>query len=136
DGLSEPEVLIAEAVAAGIEVLAVTDHDTLAGLARAGAAAREAGLGFVPGIEVTAVHDGRDVHMLGYYVDRPDASFTAFLEAQRRDRLRRVEAMGARLAELGAAIDVEAVLAGGSSPGRAIGRPALARALVAGGHVA
>ncbi len=69
DGTCSPERLIARAYAAGVELLGVTDHDTVAGVAVAANAGATHGVGFVPGIEITAVDDGRDVHVLGYSLD-------------------------------------------------------------------
>jgi predicted metal-dependent phosphoesterase TrpH len=137
DGRSAPDALVREAAAAGLRTIAVTDHDTLAGLDLAEAAARRARIGFVRGIEITAVHDGRDVHVLGYYVDAPDQAFLSFLAEQRRDRRRRVTEMLARLEALGAPLDAATVFdESDSAHERAIGRPALARALVQAGHAA
>ena len=79
DGRSTPADLVAEAASAGCHTIAVTDHDTVAGLDRAAAAAAELGLAFVPGIEVTAVTDTRDIHILGYYIDASDPALAAFL---------------------------------------------------------
>jgi predicted metal-dependent phosphoesterase TrpH len=135
DGLCEPAVLVDLAWRAGIRTLSVTDHDTVAALAETEDFAAASGITFVPGIEITAVHDGRDVHVLGYFIDRDDAALGDFLERQRADRARRVAAMADRLAELGKPVDRDALLAprpGGTS----LGRPLLARELVRAGHVA
>lgn len=134
DGRSTPEALVREAAAAGCRTIAVTDHDTVASVPAVGAAARAAGLGFVPGIEMTAVDRGRDIHILGYFVDASDAAFGAFLVEQRALRRTRVTAMAERLASIGAPIDVDDVVAAAAQSGRAIGRPAVAAALVAAGH--
>ena len=135
DGLLSPGDLVARAAAAGITVLAVTDHDTIAGLAAAREAAIARGIELVPGIEITAVEGTRDVHVLGYFFDPSSASLAAFLERQRADRVRRFRAMAERLNALGAAVDAEMLLTmQASTPGRSIGRPQLADALVAAGH--
>jgi predicted metal-dependent phosphoesterase TrpH len=135
DGLSSPEALVREAAAAGIRTLAVTDHDTTAAIPAVRAAARDAGLDVVAGIEVTAVAGGRDVHVLGYFVDPASAELAAFLVKQRADRRRRLEEMIGRLDRLGVPIDAGPLLAAaGRDPGRAMGRPMLAAALVAAGH--
>lgn len=135
DGRSSPESLVREALEAGISTLAVTDHDTTAALDSTAAAAEAAGLAFVRGIEITAVHQGRDVHILGYFLDAADAALEGFLTRQREDRRRRVREMGTRLARLGAPIDIDGLLARATSaPERAIGRPMVASALVDAGH--
>jgi predicted metal-dependent phosphoesterase TrpH len=135
DGTLTPAALVARAAASGITVLGVTDHDTTAGLAEARAAAARHGLRLVDGVEITAVENGRDVHMLGYFMDPTDAALVSFLDGQRADRVRRVTEMARKLEALGCPIDYEALLASaGTDAGRSIGRPQLAQALVAAGH--
>lgn len=134
DGESTPADLVRAAATAGIVTLAVTDHDTLAGLPAVGDAARLAGIEAIAGVEVTAVHDGRDVHVLGYFVDVADTAFNDFLAAQRLDRRRRVFEIAARLERLGAPIDSAPFEAEAAVSGRALGRPRVAAALVAAGH--
>jgi 3',5'-nucleoside bisphosphate phosphatase len=136
DGLLAPDALVRRAASVGLQVISVTDHDTTAGLEEAAAAARPHGVRLVPGIEMTAVEDGRDVHVLGYFFDSGSASLAAFLRAQRADRIARLREMAARLRALGCAIDEEPVLARSASGGRSVGRPMLADALLAAGHVA
>jgi predicted metal-dependent phosphoesterase TrpH len=90
----------------------------------------------VSGIEITAVDDGRDVHMLGYFFDPESASLAAVLEHQRALRVARVREIGARLAALGMVIDVESVLLSAAArPGSSVGRPQVARELVRAGYV-
>jgi predicted metal-dependent phosphoesterase TrpH len=134
DGLLAPPDLVALAAAAKLTVISVTDHDTVAGLASARAAAARVGIELIPGIEVTAVKDGQDVHVLGYFIDPDSATLGEFLIDQRADRVRRVQDIGARLQALGLPIDVGALLVGAQAGGRSIGRPAVADALVAAGH--
>ena len=74
-------------------VLSVTDHDTVAGCAEAAAACTSAGIEFVPGIEITAIVEKADVHVLGYFVDVESPGLLAFLAAQRRARIDRVRQM-------------------------------------------
>lgn len=136
DGRSTPEELVAQAAALGLRIIAVTDHDTVAGIAAAQAAAREVGLQCHVGIEITAVDDGRDVHMLGYGFGPSHPELVAFLSIQRDDRRRRLTEIGDRLAQLGVPVDLErAVKDAGRTAGRAMGRPMAAAALVAAGHV-
>jgi predicted metal-dependent phosphoesterase TrpH len=134
DGVLSPADLVARAAAAGITVLSVTDHDTLAGLPAAREAAARLGLRLVPGIEITGVERDRDVHILGYFFDPGHAGFAAFLRDQRSDRVRRVREMLVRLAVLGMPVDMHDSLERAVSGGASIGRPAIADALVAGGH--
>jgi hypothetical protein len=134
DGLCEPEVLVDLAWRAGIRTMSVTDHDTIAALAAAERAATAFGIAFVPGIEITAVHQGRDVHVLGYFIERDDAALAEFLERQRADRVRRIAEIADRLARIGKPVD-RAALVAPRPGGRSVGRPLVARALVKAGHV-
>jgi predicted metal-dependent phosphoesterase TrpH len=134
DGLFQPSELVDMAWRAGIKTMSVTDHDTVAAVAEVAAAAKASGLGFVPGIEITAVYEHRDVHMLGYFFDPHDAEFNTFLERQRSDRMRRATVMADRLADMGKPIDRDKLLTPRPG-GRSFGRPMLARALVKAGHV-
>lgn len=137
DGSASPEALVERASAAGIQVLAVTDHDTLAALPAARRAARAAAIEFVPGIEITAIDRGRDVHVLGYFVDAESAELAEFLARQRTDRRRRVIEMIDKLDRLGVPVDPAPILAEATlETERALGRPMVAAALVAAGHVA
>jgi predicted metal-dependent phosphoesterase TrpH len=133
DGHLSPADLVREAWMAGIRVLAVTDHDTTAAIADVGRAAAQFGLTHVPGIEITAVDQGRDVHVLGYFFDFASPPLVECLARQRTVRRDRVRAIGARLARAGRPLDVERLLAE-APPLRAVGRPAVAAALVAAGH--
>lgn len=143
DGRCAPADLVARAAAAGVTVMAVTDHDTVSGCEAAAAACAAAGIAFVPGIEITAVREdgaggaGGDVHMLAYFIDLTSPDLDAFLTEQRRQRIDRLRQMAARLAALGMPLDVEATLRPAiEDPRKSAGRPWIARALVAGGHVA
>ena len=135
DGLLEPATLVEMAWRAGIRTLAVTDHDTVAAIPEVARAAAAIGIDFVPGIEITAVYEGRDVHVLGYFIDPADQPLAGFLEQQRADRVRRLDVMIDRLAEMGKSIDRNAVLSA-KPRGRSLGRPLIAQALVNAGHVA
>ena len=137
DGRLSPEDLVARAASAGVTVLSVTDHDTTAGCAAAARSAAAAAIEFVPGIEITAVIAEADVHVLGYFINPRSPTLEAFLSAQRQLRIDRVREMVARLGRHGIALDAEAILAPAvADPSRSAGRPWIARALVAGGHVA
>jgi predicted metal-dependent phosphoesterase TrpH len=135
DGVCDAAVLVDLAWRAGIRTMSVTDHDTVAALSDVERAATSSGIAFVPGIEITAVHDGRDVHVLGYFIDRDDPALEIFLEQQRADRVRRVSAIADKLADLGKPIDRSRLLSPGPR-GRSLGRPLVAKALVKAGHVA
>jgi predicted metal-dependent phosphoesterase TrpH len=137
DGLCTPSELVARVEAAGIRVMAVTDHDTTAAVPEAAALAAARGIGFVPGIEITSVHDGHDVHVLGYFADAESPRLTALLQAVRDARAERAREIAGRLARAGVPIDVDALLDPAEArAGRSIARPRIARALVEAGHVA
>jgi len=137
DGRCPPREIAAVARRAGLGVIAVTDHDTVAGLREAVEGTRSQGIRLVSGIEITAVQEDADVHVLGYFFDPEARDLGLFLASQRGDRLRRLRAMAAKLAALGMPLDVDRILdaAGGASSGRAVGRPMLARALVDAGYL-
>ena len=135
DGLRSPRQLVDEALAAGLTTIAVTDHDTTAALDEVAALCKASNMKLVAGIEITAIADGGDVHVLGYFLDRGSPTLAAFLARQRDSRVERVKATAERLARLGAAIDVTPLLESARRQnGRSIGRPQLARALIAAGH--
>ncbi|HVH28103.1 MAG TPA: PHP domain-containing protein [Vicinamibacterales bacterium] len=136
DGRCTPAELVARARASGVDVLAVTDHDTVSGCEATAAACTANGIEFVPGIEITAAHGRRDVHILGYFFDVTSPSLNEFLRTQRQARVDRVRQIVARLADLGIPLDEEELLRPAiDDPRKAAGRPWIARALVAGGYV-
>jgi predicted metal-dependent phosphoesterase TrpH len=137
DGRCAPEELVSRAVAAGVTVLSVTDHDTTAGLAVSAAACARAGIEVVTGIEITSVVDGADVHILGYFIDPHAARLAAFLAEQRERRVDRIRQMVDRLASLGIQLDADVILRPSQNDSaKAAGRPWIARALVSAGVVA
>jgi len=133
DGEHSPEALLSLARAAGVTVLAVTDHDTVSGLARAQAAADAEGLGFVPGIEVSATAGGREVHVLGHFVDATESGLAEYTDRLRGERATRMARMVERMGELGFPLTLEEVekIGGGAH----LGRPHLALALLNRGYV-
>lgn len=133
DGTETPAELVAAGVAAGLGVLAITDHDSTAGWDQAFVAADGTGLELVPGIELSTQLDYASVHILGYLVDPADAALVEATRAIRSERLHRAESMVQRIAR-DYALDWDDVLAQ-STPGATIGRPHIADALVARGHV-
>jgi predicted metal-dependent phosphoesterase TrpH len=137
DGRLSAAELVARAAAAGLTTISVTDHDTVAAIAEVTTVAKGVNIRVVTGIEVTAVDDGRDVHMLGYFFDPGSASLAAVLVRQRALRVARVREIGARLSALGMEVDVESVLLKAAvRPGSSVGRPQVARELIRAGYVA
>ena len=136
DGRCTPSELVTRAKAAGVTVLSVTDHDTSDACAAVSQACDAAAITFVPGIEITAVRDEVDVHVLGYFFDPASPALRVFLAEQRRRRVDRVGRMIAQLEKLGLRLDPDAILRPTfDRPGTSVGRPAIARALVAAGYV-
>lgn len=133
DGTDAPAEVIRRAAAAGIDVLALTDHDTQAGVAEA-RAALPPGLTLVPGMELSCQLDGRSVHLLCYLFDPDDPALRAETAQVRDDRVYRARAMTQRLRELGADVSWEQVTA--IAGDAVVGRPHLARALAAAGAIA
>jgi hypothetical protein len=132
DGTVTPAGLVALALDRSVDVLAITDHDSVEGLPAAFSAAKGCPITLVPGVELSAVQDGRDVHVLGYFVDAEDADLLQHLNDLREARTRRARSMVGALAEAGYDVDLDEVLA--LSDGGAIGRSHIARALVRKGH--
>lgn len=135
DGELSPTELVAHAVEHGVHTLAITDHDTVAGIPEAlGAAASHAGFRLIPGIEITAHLDGcRELHLLGHLVDPEAPPLRAHAEHQRTERTERMHRMIGALEAVGCRIrfeQVEEEAAGGQ-----LGRPHLARALLKAGYV-
>jgi predicted metal-dependent phosphoesterase TrpH len=136
DGRCTPAQLVERAAAAGVTVLGVSDHDTVAACEEVSAACASAGIEFVPGIEITAVAEDADVHVLGYFIERGSPALAAFLDEQRNRRLDRVREMIARLTERGMRLDADRILQPAlTDPSRSAGRPWIARALVQAGYV-
>lgn len=136
DGRCSPRQLVDRAAKAGVTVMAVTDHDTTAAVVEVRGLAAALGIEAIAGIEITAVEDGRDIHILGYFIDPANVQLAAFLLRQRNQRIARVKAIGDRLALLGMPVDVIPLIKkardeGGSS----VGRPQIARAMIAAGYV-
>jgi hypothetical protein len=133
DGALGPEELVGRAAAAGVQVLALTDHDTVAGLDEARRSAQMQGIHLVPGVEISATWRAQAIHVLGLWIDPASPQLRSILHAQgdlRRLRMRkiceRLDKLKLPGAELLAAVE--------RHPGLPT-RAHLARALVAGGHV-
>lgn len=128
DGTLTPKQLVERAVAKGVKALAITDHDTISGWSEARAAAQPYGLEIVPGIELSTVYNERSMHILGFYPDPHKLEIP--LTERIQGRHRRAQKMVEKLTELGFPIELPPM------PGTmAPGRPHIASALLAAGHV-
>ncbi len=134
DGLSRPAEVVAAAQESGLLAIALTDHDTLAGIVEARQKAEQLDLAFVPGIEFSCHDETGSTHLLGYFIDTQHPDLLEHLRAMQADRLGRAEAIVAKLNGLGLGVTFESVLAQ-AAPSRLIARPHVARALVDGGWV-
>lgn len=130
DGSRSPTAVVSAAKAAGLAAIALTDHDTMDGVAEALAAADEIGLRVVPGVELSAIEEDREVHLLGLHIQRQSAIEDS-LRAFREHRHERAMQIVAKLNELGVSVSFDDVLARAGDA--AIGRPHLARVLIEGG---
>ncbi|MBY0011037.1 PHP domain-containing protein [Paenibacillus typhae] len=133
DGMQPPAENVRIAFDKGLSAVAITDHDTVSGVAEALEAGRKYGITVVPGVEISTRAEGKEIHVLGYYIDTEQELFLSRLAAQRDTRAARNEAILARLRELGIEITLEQVLANlgrALKPDESIGRPHIADELV------
>jgi predicted metal-dependent phosphoesterase TrpH len=131
DGTYSPRELTAQARFHGLAAVALTDHDTVEGCTPTAAACQQEGLEFIPGAELTAEVDGKELHLLGYFIDVTHPRLlleTAHFQTVRQDRIRE---MVARLNRLNIPLEADAVLALANC--RSPGRPHVGRALVQAG---
>jgi predicted metal-dependent phosphoesterase TrpH len=134
DGRFSPQELVKSAASLGLAVIAITDHDSVDGVAPALAAAQEyPGLRVIPGVEVSTDVPHGEVHVLGYFIDHRDPELMSVLERLRNSREVRGQKMAAKLADLGVPVEWQRVrqIAGRGS----VGRPHIAQALLERGHV-
>ncbi len=134
DGTETPAQLIGAAVLAGLDVIALTDHDSTAGWTEAFDAARGTGITVLPGLELSTQLELTSVHVLGYLVDPANPALVATTEQIREERLHRAETMVSRIVKDYPRLSWDDVLAQ-TMPGATIGRPHIADALVARGYV-
>ena len=135
DGSLTPTDLVCKASEIGLSALAVTDHDTLGGLAEARQAAADIGLDFVSGVELSVEDDGGRFHLLGYLFDPENAALGEKLVTLRANRAARNEAMAGKMAELGLPVTMADVRAEAGEDAEVIARPHFAQALIKKGIV-
>jgi predicted metal-dependent phosphoesterase TrpH len=128
DGGLPPQAVVERARAAGLAAIALTDHDTVAGVPAAMTAGERLGVRVVGGCEFSCAAPWGEMHLLGYWLPARSAELETFLERSRADRVRRAREMVARLQQLGVAVEFEHVLE--EADGGAVGRPHVARAVV------
>lgn len=134
DGDLSPGELMARAAAAGLGIVALTDHDTAAGVDAALTAAASLPIRVVPGIEMSTRWGDHELHVLGYWIDPHAPAIQEHQAASVHRRTDRMERMVANLQRMGIPITYEEVASAAGPEARSIGRPHLARALLAAGH--
>lgn len=133
DGSDSPEVIAERACAAGAVAIALTDHDTVAGVAAGRMAANARGLGYLAGTEISARYGPREIHVLGLGVDEANDALNAGLDGLCRARQLRGDQILERLTTLG--FSLPEMAAGSREPGSALGRMHVARAMTNAGYV-
>jgi predicted metal-dependent phosphoesterase TrpH len=133
DGLLSPKEVLLMAKNAGLKGVGIVDHDTVEGLPEAEMAAKELGLVVVPGVELSSQHMGRDIHILGYFIDTAHPRFKEYIELFQNERYHRAEKMVKKLNGMGVQISMKEVE--GKASGRSIGRPHIAEILTEKGYV-
>ena len=135
DGSDAPAEVVRKAAALGLRAVAITDHDTFAGLPEALAAGARHGVEVVPGVELSTIYDGVEVHVLGYYMDTAHPQLRAMMARATAERNARNETMVQRLHAAGYPITMEALHA--EFPGQTmLGRPHISEYLMRRGYVA
>jgi predicted metal-dependent phosphoesterase TrpH len=137
DGVSEVADLIREGADFGLEAIAITDHDNTGSYALAVDAAKDANMEVIPGIEINTVWEKhhQEVHVLGYYIDPYETNLQAVIETHRQNRYAQIEIFAEKLQDKGIDITYDDILAQSRDEG-SLGRPHIARALMAKGKVA
>jgi 3',5'-nucleoside bisphosphate phosphatase len=134
DGGCSPGEVVRAAANVGLSALAITDHDTLSAIAVARPEAARVGVELIPGIELTAVRDGRELHILGHFVRDDNPDLVATCVQLREARARRIVEMSGRLEDFGLSVDLETLRR--TFPRATLGRKHLADWLVKTGQVA
>ena len=133
DGKLAPSALVQKLRHHGLQAVAITDHDSIAGLAEAMAAGLRCHVEVIPGVELSVTVDDVEVHLLGYFFDPEDLGLNDLLVQMKEQRVERAQQIVERLNALGLSLTFEAVR--DKAGGGVIGRPHVAAALVAAGHV-
>jgi predicted metal-dependent phosphoesterase TrpH len=133
DGADPPVELMQLAKDAGATTVALTDHDTFAGIGEASAAASELGIRFIPGVELSVQHGEHKMHMLVYFVDEQSREIAARLDELRDGRTKRNKLIIEKLNDLGYGVSIEDVKRHAKGP--SVGRPHIADALIEKGYI-
>lgn len=132
DGALPPADVVRRARNAGLDVVSLTDHDSVGGVPEAIEAGKEVDVEVIAGVELSAAYDTTEIHILGYFVDHTSKQLLECLAAFREERLKRAERIVGKLNRMNIPLSMESVLA--STTGDSVGRPHIATALVNEGH--
>jgi len=132
DGALSPTEIITRAKNAGLNIISITDHDSIGGLDEAIAVGRDSGLEVIPGIELSASLDGREVHILGYFVNHFNQELVDSLAGFQDERMNRAKRIVGKLNKMNIPIHIDSVME--HVTGDSVGRPHIASALVTEGH--
>ena len=133
DGVFSPYELIKKCKQKGLSIISITDHDSVASFPDAIEYGKEFGVEVIPGVELSALVEEKDVHILGYFVDYTNPNLLEYLEFFRRERVKRAERIVAKLNNINVPLKFEAVM---DRAGKgAVGRPHIASAMVEGGFI-
>lgn len=132
DGRYRPSTVVRMAAEAGLSAIAITDHDSVAGIKSALKSGREAGLDVIPGVEISTLIDGSECHILGYFIDRKSPRLLRTFGVLKESRADRAGKMVEALSRFGLSISLDQVSE--QSEGDVIGRPHIAQVLVNQGH--
>lgn len=128
DGTMAPKHVVSLAAMQGLKAIAITDHDTMSGIAEAGEAGALLGVTIIPGIELSTDYLGKDVHVLGYFLDDQAPALKEYMDWVRKQRTARNEAILERLRKKG--FDITLSQLESAHPGAVLGRPQIAQRLV------
>jgi predicted metal-dependent phosphoesterase TrpH len=129
DGIYTPVELVKKAKYAGLHYIAITDHDNVDAVEEAVLTGKETDIEVIPGVEISADYNGREVHILGYFFDYKNAELLEYLKSFRAERLKRAERIIGKLNELGFVMNIEDVFKWSKITG-SIGRPHIATAMM------
>jgi predicted metal-dependent phosphoesterase TrpH len=133
DGISSPSELAQKAKEHDLSAISIVDHDTIEGLNEANKACSRLKIELIPGVELSSQCNGRDIHILGYFVDCKDEQLLEYLKRFRQERYRRAVKMINNLSQLGVHLQIDEIKT--KIDGKSIGRPHLAEVLMEKGYV-
>ncbi len=128
DGFYSTSEIVYKAKELGLDAISITDHDSTNAIEEALVLGKELGIEIIPGVEISSEHNGKEVHILGYFFDHTNKEFARYLNFFREERIKRAERIVKKLEILGLHISFEDIIA--VSKNSAIGRPHIAQAMV------